>query len=158
MQNEFAELPLADRQIFGCLFGLHESLSARARPLPYLRDAHTPVRLTAHRHSVEPRSRIQAGAESIAAPLVRADARNIEVLTDFQFMNTVSDLAVLARLLNSRTEISVLDCDAVSIAAGRIDDLIGRDGTVRVDPVAPTPTECCRRVGDLLTVAVSLRW
>jgi hypothetical protein len=53
-------------------------LSSHARPLPDLRDAHTPVRLPAHRDPVQPRSRVQAGAESVAAPLVGADAPNIK--------------------------------------------------------------------------------
>jgi hypothetical protein len=37
-----------------------------------------------------------------------------------------------------------------------IDNLPGRDGTVRVDPVAPPPTVSGGRVGDLLAVAVQL--
>ena len=59
-------------------------LCSHARPVPDLRDAHAPVRQPAHRDPVHPRSSIQAGAESAAAPLVRAYARNIEVLTDSQ--------------------------------------------------------------------------
>ncbi|MFZ0797109.1 MAG: hypothetical protein WCA13_15950 [Terriglobales bacterium] len=46
--------------------------------------------------------------------------------------------------------------DAVFVAARRIDNLTRRDGTMRVDPVAPSPTICCGRVGDLFTVAVLL--
>ena len=131
---------------------------SQARPFPDFRDAHAAVRLPAHRDPVQPRSRVQAGAESVAAPLVRADARNIEVLTDFQPVNTVGDLAVLARLLDARTEISVPQRDAVLVAARGIDNLPGRDGTVRVDPVAPTTTVGGGRVGDLLAVAVLLCW
>ena len=84
------------------------TVHSHARPFADFRDAHTPVRLPTHRDLVEPRSRVQAGAKSVAAPLVRADARNIEVLTDSQPVNTVGDLAVLARLLDSWTEIGVL--------------------------------------------------
>ena len=45
---------------------------SHARPFPDFRDAHAPVRLPTHRDPVQPRSRVQAGAESVAAPLVRA--------------------------------------------------------------------------------------
>ncbi|MGB8782131.1 MAG: hypothetical protein WCD02_03365 [Terriglobales bacterium] len=127
---------------------------SNARPFPDFRHAHTPVRLPTHRDPVQPRSRVQAGAESVAAPLICADARNIEVLTDLQPVDAVGNLAVLARLLDSRTEIGVSQRDAVSIAAGGIDDLPGRDLTVGVDPVAPTTTEGGGRVGDLLAVAL----
>jgi hypothetical protein len=59
------------------------------------------------------------------------------VLTDFQPVNTLGNLGVLARLFNSRTKIRVSQRDAVSVAAGGIDNLVGRDGTVGVNPVAP---------------------
>jgi len=88
-----------------------------ARPFADFRDAHTPVRLPTYRDLVEPHSRIQAGSKSVAAPLVCTDARNIEVLTDSQPVNTLGNLGVLARLLNSRTEIGVPQRDAVPIAA-----------------------------------------
>ena len=78
--------------------------------------------------------------ESVAAPLVYADARNVEVLTDLQPVNAVRDLPVLARLLDAWTDVGVPQCDAVFVAASGIDNLPGRDGTVRVDPVAPPPT------------------
>jgi hypothetical protein len=39
------------------------------------------------------------------------------VFTDFQPVNTLGNLGVLARLLNSLTEIRVSQRDAVSIAA-----------------------------------------
>jgi len=42
---------------------------------------------------------------------------NIEVLTDFQLVNTLGNLSVLARLLDSWTEIGVSQRDAVFIAA-----------------------------------------
>ena len=90
---------------------------SHAGPFPDFRDAHAAVRLPAHRDPVQPCSRIQAGAESVAAPLVRADARNIEVLTDFQPVNTLGNLGVLARLLDSGTEIGVSQCNAVFVAA-----------------------------------------
>src|SRR5882762_2615176 len=91
--------------------------ASQARPLPDLRDAHTSIRLPAQRDFVQPYSRIQARAKSVAAPLICADARNIEVLTDFQPVNTLGNLGVLARLLNSRTEIRVSQRDAVFVAA-----------------------------------------
>jgi hypothetical protein len=81
---------------------------------------------------------------------------NVEVLTDFQPVNAVGDLAVLARLLHSWTEIGVPQRDAVSIPAGGIDNLTAWDGTVGVDPVALPPTVCGGRIGDVFTVAASL--
>ena len=85
---------------------------------------------------------------------VRADARNVEVLTDLQPVDTGRDLAVPARLLDAWTDVGVPQCDAVFVAASSIDNLPGRDGTVRVDPVAPPPTVGGGRVVDLLAVAV----
>jgi hypothetical protein len=84
------------------------ALSRQARPLPHFRHTHTPIRLPLHRDFVQPRSRIQTGAKSVAAPLVCTDAPNIEVLTDFQSPKALGNLGILARLLNSRTEIGVL--------------------------------------------------
>jgi hypothetical protein len=137
---------------------LHRSpdhfLCSQTRPLPDLRDAHTSIRLPAHRDFVQPYSRIQARAKSVAAPFICADARNIEMLTDFQPVHTRGNLGVLARLLNARTEIRVSQRDAVFVAARSIDNLGGRDGTVGVNPVAPPPTEGGGRVGDLFAVAV----
>jgi len=49
------------------------------------------------------RSGVQAGAESVAAPLVSADARNVEELTDLQPVNAGRDLALPARLLGAWT-------------------------------------------------------
>jgi hypothetical protein len=69
-------------------------------------------------------------------------------------VNTVGDLAVLARLLDAWTEIRVSQRDAVFVAARGIDNLAGRDGTVGVNPVAPPPTVGGGRVGDLLAIAV----
>jgi hypothetical protein len=94
-------------------------------PFPDFRDAHAPVRLPMHRYLVHPRSRVQTGSESVAAPLVRADTANIEVLTDPQSVNAVSYLAVRARLLDAGTNISMLQSDAVLVAAPRIDHLPG---------------------------------
>ena len=125
------------------------------RPLPDLRDTHAAVRQPAHRDLIQPRSRVQAGAKSVAASLVRAHAPNNEMLTDPQPVDAVRDLAVRARLLDARTEVSVLQSDAVFVAARRIDNLTGRDGTVGVDPVATPTTEGGGRVGDLLAVALS---
>jgi len=51
------------------------ALASDAQPLPDLRDAHAAVRQPAHGDSIEPRSRIQAGAESVAAPVVCADSQ-----------------------------------------------------------------------------------
>jgi hypothetical protein len=76
------------------------------------------------------------------------------VLTDFQPANTLGNLGVLARLLNSRTKIGVSQRDAALVAARGIDNLVGRNGTVDVSPVAPPPTEGGGRVGDLLAIAV----
>src|SRR5208282_2408732 len=75
--------------------------------------------------------------------------------SDPQSVDAVGDLRVLARLLNSRTEIGVSECNAVFVAARCIDNLPSRDSTVRVDPVATTTTERGGRIGDLLAVAVS---
>jgi hypothetical protein len=122
--------------------------------LPNFRDAHAPVWLPAHRHPVHLRSGVQAGAESVAAPLVYADARNVEVLTDLQPVDAGRDLAVPARLLNAWTDVGVPQRDAVFVAARGIDNLTMRYGTVRLDPVAPPPTVGGRRVVDLLAVAV----
>jgi hypothetical protein len=133
---------------------LSPQLNSRRRPHPDLRDAHAPVRLPAHRHSVQPCSGVQAGAESVAAPLVYADTRNLEVLPDFQPADACHDLPVLARLLNAWTDVGVPQCDAVFVAASGIDNLPGREGTVRVDPVAPPPTVGGGRVVDLLAFAV----
>ena len=77
--------------------------SGSQRTPPDFRDAHTPVQYPAHRDLIHSQRRVQAGAESVAAPLVRANARNIEVLPDFQPVNPLGNLAVLARLLNTRT-------------------------------------------------------
>jgi hypothetical protein len=76
------------------------------------------------------------------------------VLTDFQPVNPLGNLGVLARLLNSRTKIGVSQRDAVFVAARGIDNLPDRDGAVGVNPVAPPPTEGGGRVGDLFAVAV----
>jgi hypothetical protein len=40
---------------------------------------------------------MQAGAESVAAPLVYADARNVEVLTDLQQLRDLHALANIKR-------------------------------------------------------------
>lgn len=76
------------------------------------------------------------------------------MLTDLQPVNAGRDLAVLARLLNAWTDAGVPQCDAVFVAASGINNLPGRDGTVRVDPVAPPPTVGGGRVVNLLAVAV----
>ena len=88
-----------------------------ARPFPDFRDAHAPVRLPTHRDLIQPNSRVQATAKSVTASLVCTNVRNIEVLTDFQPVDTLGNLAILARLLNSWTEIGVLQRDAVFVAA-----------------------------------------
>lgn len=78
--------------------------------------------------------------------------------SDPQPVDAVGDLAVLTRLLDSRTEVSVSQRDAVSIAARGIDNLSCWHGSVRVDPVAPTTTKRGGQVGDFLAVAVSRCW
>jgi hypothetical protein len=138
--------------------GVPSPLSSQLRPFPDLRDAHAPVWLPAHRHSVQPCSSIQAGSESVAAPLVCAYTLNIEMLPDLQPVNAGRDLAVLARLLDAWTDVGVPQCDAVFVAASGIDNLPSRNGTVRVDPVAPPPTVGGGRVVDLLAIAVQLCW
>ncbi|MGC2467106.1 MAG: hypothetical protein WA517_18075 [Candidatus Acidiferrum sp.] len=80
------------------------------------------------------------------------------MLTDLQPVNAVRELSVPARLLDAGTKARVPQRDAVFVAASGIDNLPGRDGTVGVDPVAPPTTVCGGRVGDLLAVAVQLRW
>jgi hypothetical protein len=107
---------------------------------------------------LSPRSSVQAGAESVAAPLVYADARNVEVLTDLQPVNAGRDLAILARLLDAWTDVGVPQSDAVFVAAAGSDNLTVRCGAVSVDPVAPPPTVCFGRVGDLLAIAVLPCW
>ncbi len=127
---------------------------SHARPLPDLRDAHAPVRLPAHRDPVEPRSRVQARTKSVAAPLIGSDAPNIKVLTYFEPVNAIRNLAVRTRLLDAWTEIRMLQSDAALIAARRIDHLTGRNGAVGVDPVAPTTSVGGGWVGDPLAVAM----
>jgi hypothetical protein len=80
------------------------------------------------------------------------------MLTDFQPVNTVGELAVFARLLDAGTEIGVPESDAEPIAARGIDNLSGRYGAVGVDPVAPPPTVGGGRISDLLAVAVLFCW
>jgi hypothetical protein len=99
-------------------------------PLTDFRDTHAAIRQPANGDPVQPRSRVHAGAESVAAPLVRSDARNLEVLPDLQPVNAGRDLAVLARLLDPWTEISVPQLDAAFIPARGIHNLTGRDATL----------------------------
>jgi hypothetical protein len=136
----------------------HPVLDSFASPQSNLRDAHTPVWEPAHRDSVQPRSGIQPGAKSVAAPFIRAHVSDIEVLTDFQPVNALCNFAVLAWWLDAWTEMGMLERDAVLVAARGIDDLSGTYGAVRVDPIALPPTVCSGRVGDFLTVAMSFRW
>jgi len=103
------------------------------RSFPDLRDAHTPVRLSAYRDLVPPQRRIQARTKSVTAPLVCTNGRNVEVPADFEPVNTLRELAVRARLLDSWAEVRMLQRDAVFVAAGGIDNLPGRDGAVRVN-------------------------
>jgi hypothetical protein len=100
-------------------------LDPHAVPHADFRDAHAPIRLPAHRDLVQPRSSIQAAAKSVAALLVCANAGNVEVLTDFQPVNAVGNLAVLARLLDALTEVGVSQRNAVLIAARGIDKPCG---------------------------------
>jgi hypothetical protein len=130
------------------------ALTSQAKPLPNLRHAHAPVRLPAQRDSIQPRSRLQAGAEAVAAPLVSSYATKVEMLTHPKPVNAIRDLSIRARLLDAGTKVSVRQSDAVPVAARGIDNLPGRHGTVRVDPVAPSPTKGGGRVGDLLAFAV----
>ena len=64
----------------------------------------------------------------------------------------------MIRLLDARTEVRMLQGDALLVAARGIDNLPGRHRTVSVDPVALSPTVCSGRIGDLFTVAVLLCW
>jgi hypothetical protein len=80
------------------------------------------------------------------------------MLTDLQPVNTLGNLRVLARLLNSRTQIGVPQRDAVFVAERGIDNLPGRDGIVGVNPVAPSSTEGGGQVGDLLAISVYRCW
>jgi hypothetical protein len=77
------------------------------------------------------------------------------VLTDFQPANTLGNLGIFARLLNSPTEIRVSQHDAALVAARGIDNLPGRDRTVSLNPVAPPPTVSGGQVSDLLAITVS---
>ena len=110
--------------------GATSSASQYTRPFPDLRDPNASVRQPAHRNLVQPRSRVQAGAESVAAPLVGYDAANVEVLTNLQPMNAIRDLAVPPRLLDTRTKISVSQSDAALVAARGVDNLPRRGGNV----------------------------
>jgi hypothetical protein len=80
------------------------------------------------------------------------------MLTDFEPVNAVGNLAVRARLLDKWAKIGVLQRDAVFISAGGIDDLTVRNRTVGVNPIAPTPTVCSGGILDLLAVAVMPCW
>ena len=133
-------------------------LDSHAAPHPDFRDSHASVGQPAYRDLVQPRSGVQTGAKSVSAALVCTHARNIEVLTDLQPMNALGDLAVLARRLDPWTKVGMSQGDAVLVAAQSIDDLLRRDGTVGVDPVAPPPTVGGGQVGDLLAVASCRRW
>jgi hypothetical protein len=101
---------------------------------------------------------MQSETESVATPLVCGDAPNFEVLPNSQPVNTVGDLAVFARLLDSRTEVAVPERDAGLVAARGIDNLPGTDGAVAIDPVATTTTVGGGWGGDLFTFAALLCW
>ena len=118
---------------------LEASESPKSRPLANLHDAHAPVRLPAYRDLVQPRSRVQAGTKSVAAPLVSAHASNVEVLSDLQPVDAVGDLAVRARLLDPWTEIRMLQSDAPFVAARDIDNLPGRVEGLAISSQSP----CC---------------
>ncbi|HWY52884.1 MAG TPA: hypothetical protein VNZ03_00370 [Terriglobales bacterium] len=135
-------------------YQLQSTLVSHTRPFSDFRDAHASVRLPPHRDPVEPRSRVQARTKSVAARLIGSYAPNIKVLTYFEPVNAIRNLAVRTRLLDAWTEVGVSQRDAGSIPARRIDNLPSRDSTVRVDPVAPSPTVCGGRVGDLLALPV----
>jgi hypothetical protein len=77
------------------------------------------------------------------------------VLTYFEPVNAIRNLAIRARLLDAWAKIGVPQRDAVFVAARGIDNLPGWDGTVSVDPVAPPPTVGGGRVGDLFAIALS---
>jgi hypothetical protein len=80
------------------------------------------------------------------------------MLTDLEPVYAVGDLAVRSRLLDAKTEVSMLQRDAPLVSARRIYNLTVWDEAVRVDPVAPSPTIRGRRVVDLLALASLLRW
>ena len=82
---------------------MYPTYSSPAATVSYSTTFVTPVRQPVR----TPSSRVQAGTESVAAPLVRADALNVEVLTDLQPVNAGRDLPVLARLLDAWTDVGV---------------------------------------------------
>jgi hypothetical protein len=88
--------------------GSNPQLCSHARPHPDFHYAHAAVRQPAQRDPVQPRSSIQAGAESVAAALFYADARNVEVLTDLQPLNAGRELSVPAgpREVDLSTEVA----------------------------------------------------
>jgi hypothetical protein len=69
---------------------------------------------------------------------------NIEVLPDLQPVDAGRERSVPARLLNAWTDAGAPQCDAVFVAASGIDNLPGRDGTVRVDPLSSASGRNCR--------------
>ena len=52
-------------------------------------------------------SRVQAAAKSVPASLVCAHAMNVKMPSDLQPVDVVGDLAILARLVDARTQICV---------------------------------------------------
>ena len=80
------------------------------------------------------------------------------MLTDPEPMDAVSDLAVLTRLLDTRTEVRVPQRDAPPIAARGIDNLSSKHGAVCVNPITTPPAVCGRGVSDLLAIALLLCW
>ena len=101
---------------------------------------------------------MEAGAKPVSAALVCVDARDVEVLADFQSMNPLGYLAVLARRLNPGAKAAMSQGNAVLVAARGINNLARRDRTVSVDPIASPPTVGGGSVGDLLAVASWRRW
>jgi hypothetical protein len=82
------------------------------------------------------------------------------VLTDFQPVNAIRDLAVLARLFDARSEVGVQQRDAALVAARDIDNLSGRD-TIQlrrrrpkaVDVLAISSHSPCCFVGENFSIA-----
>ena len=79
-----------------------------------------------------------------------------QVLTYFEPVNAIRNLAVCARLLDSWSEVRVSQRDAAVVAARGIHNLTRWNGTVGFDPVALPPTVGGGQVGDLLAVAMQL--
>jgi hypothetical protein len=80
------------------------------------------------------------------------------MLADSEFLNAVGNLAIFALVLDFRTEICVLQGDAVLIAARRIDNLSSGSRAVRLHPIAATTTKSGGYVLDFFALTASSSW